>query len=70
MPSFAQQAASFATSNATVLQGGYDPVFFDRLARIEDEHFWFRARNRLIFQLTRGGARELKSLLVIARKPA
>ncbi len=33
--------------------GGYDPEFFDLLARIEDEHFWFRARNHLIFSLVR-----------------
>jgi len=33
--------------------GGYDPVFFDELARVEDRHFWFRARNRLIFELAR-----------------
>jgi SAM-dependent methyltransferase len=33
--------------------GGYDPAFFDRLARIEDLHFWFRARNRLIFKLAK-----------------
>ena len=32
-------------------RGGYDPVFFEQLARIEDEHFWFRARNHLIFNL-------------------
>lgn len=23
----------------------YDPVYFERLAAIEDEHFWFRSRN-------------------------
>jgi SAM-dependent methyltransferase len=33
--------------------GGYDPGFFDQLTRIEDEHFWFRARNHLIFSLVR-----------------
>src|SRR3954466_13447141 len=33
--------------------GGYDPSFFDPLAQIEDRHFWFRARNRLIFSITR-----------------
>jgi len=33
--------------------GGYDSFFFDQVARIEDQHFWFRARNRLIFKLTR-----------------
>ncbi len=26
----------------------YDPVFFDRLARIETGHAWFRTRNRVI----------------------
>lgn len=34
-------------------QGGYDPTFFEQLAQIEDRHFWFRARNHLIFELTR-----------------
>ena len=34
--------------------GGYDPAFFDQLAQIEDQHFWFRARNRLIFKLASG----------------
>ena len=33
--------------------GGYDPSLFDELARVEDRHFWFRARNRLIFDLAR-----------------
>ena len=26
----------------------FDPAFFSELARVEDRHFWFRARNRLI----------------------
>jgi SAM-dependent methyltransferase len=39
-------------SNGSTRNGGYDPFFFDRLAQIEDRHFWFRARNRLIFELT------------------
>jgi SAM-dependent methyltransferase len=33
--------------------GGYDPSFFEQLAKVEDRHFWFRARNRLIFGITR-----------------
>ena len=41
------------TSGEANRQGGYDPAFFDRLAHIENEHFWFRARNRLILELTR-----------------
>jgi SAM-dependent methyltransferase len=38
---------------STVPRGGYDPSFFDELAAIEDRHFWFRARNRLIFELAK-----------------
>lgn len=34
--------------------GGFDPSLFKELALAEDRHFWFRARNRLIFELTRG----------------
>jgi SAM-dependent methyltransferase len=33
-------------------RGGYDANLFDQLAVVEDESFWFRARNRLIVQLT------------------
>jgi SAM-dependent methyltransferase len=29
----------------------YDPKYFEVLARVEDEHFWFRARNRMIGSL-------------------
>lgn len=32
-------------------QETYDPVFFNRLASVEDEHFWFRTRNRVIRDL-------------------
>ncbi|MGH9504279.1 MAG: class I SAM-dependent methyltransferase [Terriglobales bacterium] len=39
--------------------GGYDPSFFQQLALIEDRHFWFRARNRLIFEISRKLASEL-----------
>jgi SAM-dependent methyltransferase len=38
---------------ATDSSGGYDPFFFQQLARIEDRHFWFQARNRLIFEISR-----------------
>jgi SAM-dependent methyltransferase len=33
--------------------GGYDPSFFDELAAVENRHFWFRARNRLVFELSK-----------------
>jgi SAM-dependent methyltransferase len=33
--------------------GGYDPVFFEELAAVEDRHFWFRARNDLLSRITR-----------------
>lgn len=42
-----------ALADKPMMIGGYDPAFFDQLARIEDKHFWFRARNRLILELTR-----------------
>lgn len=31
--------------------GGYDPQFFEALAKAEDRHFWFRSRNLLISDL-------------------
>jgi SAM-dependent methyltransferase len=49
-------AESVTTPNSAAessSQGGYDPAFFDQLARVEDEHFWFRARNRLVLELAR-----------------
>lgn len=33
--------------------GGYDAAIFEELAALEGESFWFRARNRLLVQLTR-----------------
>ncbi len=43
----------------SLTEGGYDPIFFDSLAAIEDRHFWFRARNRMILQLCRRNAATL-----------
>jgi SAM-dependent methyltransferase len=37
----------------TVSSGGYDPSFFEELTLVEDRHFWFRARNYLILELTK-----------------
>ncbi len=31
----------------------YNPVLFDALASIEDDHFWFRTRNQIIYTLLR-----------------
>jgi SAM-dependent methyltransferase len=39
--------------------GGYDPAFFQQLARIEDRHFWFQARNHLISRMSRRLVSEL-----------
>lgn len=33
------------------MTGDYDPAFFADLARIQDRHFWYRGRNRLIGRL-------------------
>jgi SAM-dependent methyltransferase len=35
------------------LPGGYDASIYDSLARVEDRHFWFRARNVLIYELAK-----------------
>lgn len=37
----------FAPDDAAA-SGDYDPAFFARLAALEDGHFWFESRNRLI----------------------
>ena len=39
--------------DATTRVGGYDPSFFDQLASVEEQHFWFRSRNRLIFEVSK-----------------
>ena len=33
------------------MAGDYDPAFFADLARMQDRHFWYRGRNRLIAHL-------------------
>ena len=33
---------------------GYDPAHFDRLVRVEDRHFWFTSRNRLLARVLGG----------------
>lgn len=33
-------------------EGGYDARIFEELAALEDQSFWFRARNRLLVRLT------------------
>jgi SAM-dependent methyltransferase len=41
----------FSTESVSV--GGYDASLFAELARVEDRHFWFRARNVLIYELVK-----------------
>ncbi len=41
-------------------RGGYDPAYFAPLAGIEDRHFWFRSRNRVIEGLVRQIESELR----------
>jgi SAM-dependent methyltransferase len=36
------------TTIAPAPHASYDPVFFESLFAVEDQHFWFRARNRVI----------------------
>ena len=37
---------------------GYDPTHFARLVAVEDRHFWFRARNRILSLLARQAVAE------------
>lgn len=36
----------------------FDPAYFAALARVEDRHFWFRARNRLIAEVASAVTRQ------------
>lgn len=47
------------SSTETHASGGYDPFFFQQLAKVEDRHFWFQARNRLIFRISKKLSSEL-----------
>jgi SAM-dependent methyltransferase len=40
------------------MTGGYDPSHFAPLVAVEDRHFWFRARNRIISLLARQAVAE------------
>jgi SAM-dependent methyltransferase len=40
------------------MTGGYDPAHFAPLVAVEDRHFWFRARNRIISMLARQAVAE------------
>ncbi len=41
--------------------GGYDESLFAELARVEDRHFWFRARNLLIYEVVNRLSAHLES---------
>jgi SAM-dependent methyltransferase len=51
--------------NGDSITGGYDPSFFDEIAAVEDRHFWFRGRNRLIFGLCKRVSTQLKPRALI-----
>jgi SAM-dependent methyltransferase len=59
-PPLPTSACEAGPERAASLSGGYDPSFFDELAAIEDRHFWFRARNRLISEFSRTISSQLK----------
>jgi SAM-dependent methyltransferase len=56
----AQTLKEEGISRSSRSSGGYDPYFFDRLAQVEERHFWFCARNRLILGLARRISSTLK----------
>jgi SAM-dependent methyltransferase len=51
--------------DSSPVAGGYDAQLFGRLAAVEDESFWFRARNRLLVQVVSGLASPGDRLLEI-----
>jgi SAM-dependent methyltransferase len=55
-------------TTASMPRGGYDSAWFDVLAKVEERHFWFRARNNLIAaavgQVTEGRGTHLRVLEV------
>ena len=46
-------------SEAIASERSYDPAYFAHLFQIEDQHFWFRARNLLIGKVMAGLERKL-----------
>ena len=47
--------------NAHDPRDGYSPRFFEQLAQVEDRHFWFRFRNRLLSRIVQDLAAPLPS---------
>jgi SAM-dependent methyltransferase len=48
-----------------VASGGYDPELFETIAAVEDESFWFQARNRLIVSTLTRFFPDARSLLEV-----
>jgi SAM-dependent methyltransferase len=46
-------SANVESSTVTHGSSAYDPAFFERLAVVEDRHFWFVARNRVLAAVIR-----------------
>jgi SAM-dependent methyltransferase len=63
-PEFDRGYPVLAPDLATAMDG-FDAEFFGRLARVESEHFWFEARNRLLIWALRTYFPEASSLLEI-----
>lgn len=47
------------------INDGFPPRFFEPLSELEDRHFWFRCRNRLLFWAFNQWCRHAESLLEI-----
>lgn len=53
------RCANTSNTRSESKAGGYDPQFFAKIAAVEDRHFWFRARNRVIAAAVSNLVREL-----------
>jgi SAM-dependent methyltransferase len=51
--------SSALTEPSSAREGGYDPRFNEGLLAVEDRHFWFRSRNRIVAAMAARYARQL-----------
>lgn len=64
-PDHSGLSGSGAAPQAEANTADYDPVWFDRLDRVEARHFWFRARRNVIARLFERYARRSDRVLEI-----
>lgn len=62
---FVYRLATLRTKNPATTQAGYDPEFYQTIARVEDTHFWFVARRKLLLKALHRFFPDSKSFLEV-----